>query len=476
MNKPVISVVLSTFNRAERLKRAMVSILAQSFTDFELIVVDDASVDETEEVVKDFMQKDERVKYIKRDINFGTHTRPKNDGTKAATCDLIAYFDDDNVMLPDHLAVLYKYQKDSNADVVYGQSIMIDESMRNAPMIAISSDINNPQGINIFQQNFIDTNQVLVKKRAIEAIGGWDESLPRFADWNLFVRLKKVNASFLAVPLVITEYHVHDKMNQGRFPKFMFDTMGCKIWPDKTLYGPRPKVKVALFTLTMDRLEYTKESFKALKEKTKYPFDHYVIDNGSTDGTVEWLKENEKDFKKVIFNEKNVGISKGSNQALDAMRGENYDLIIKVDNDCKIWSDGWLEVMVDLYERNPRLVLSPVVEGLVDNPGGVPRQGGYVRIAHLLLGLVPHIGGIFCVAPRSAYDQFRWKEDDFLHSDQDWQFSQYCRQRGYMLAYVENLRCEHIESTAGQRERFKDYFKRRDEVEKVTRYKGEKNA
>lgn len=473
MNNPKLSVVVSTYNRSERLKRALVSILAQSFADFELIVVDDASVDETEEVVKDFMKKDPRVKYIKRDVNFGTHTRPKNEGTKAATCDLIAYFDDDNVMLPDHLAVLYKWLKDSNVDVVYGQSIMVDEAMRNAPTVAISSDINNPQGINIFQQNFIDTNQVLIKKKAIEAIGGWDESLPRFADWNLFVRLKKVGATFLGVPLIITEYHVHEKMNQKRFPNFMFDTVGCKIWPDRTLYGERPKLKVALYTLVMDRLEYTKESFKALKEKTKYPFDHYVVDNGSKDGTTEWLKENEKDFKKVIYNEKNVGISKGSNQALDAMKGENYDIIIKVDNDCKIWSDNWLEVFVDIYERNPMLILSPTVEGLVDNPGGVPRQGGYVRLAHLLLGNVPHIGGIFCVAPRSAYDQFRWPENDFLHSDQDFQFSQYCRKRGYNLAYVENLRCEHIDSTAGQRAKLVDYFKRRDEVEKVTRYQGE---
>lgn len=465
---PKVSVVLSTYNRSERLKRCITSILAQSFTDFELIIVDDASIDDTEKVVRYFESKDDRVRYIKRDSNFGTHTLPKNEGTKAAKTDYIAYFDDDNIMLSDHLALLYKYITESDADVVYGQSIVFDESLRNPPMVSVTSDINSNQGINIFQQNFIDTNQVICKKKTIESIGGWDETMPRFADWNLFVRLKKINAKFLLIPHIITEYHVHGEMNQGKYPQFMFDTISCKIWPDKTLYGPRKRARVAVFTLTKDRLDYTKEAFQALREKTQYPFDHYVVDNGSTDGTKEWLKTQ---AVTLIDNEKNVGISKGSNQALDKMGVENYDLIIKVDNDCKVWTPAWLEVMVDLYERNPQMVLSPTVEGLIDNPGGVARQGGYMRVAQFLLGIVPHLGGIFCIAPSSAYQNFRWPEDDFLHSNQDWQFSMHCRKMGMTMAYVENLRCEHIDSTQGQKERYKEYFELR-EQERKTRYAG----
>lgn len=465
--KPKISVVLTTYQRAERLKKCMLSILAQSFNDFELIVVDDGSLDDTDKVVKYYQEKDPRVKYIKRESNFGTHTRPKNEGTKAAKADLIAYFDDDNIMLPDHLSILYKYQERSDADIVYGQSIIVDESMKNPPMLSISSDINSPQSINIYERNFIDTNQVLIKKSKIEEIGGWDETLPRYADWNLFVRLKKVNAKFFYVPILITEYHVHKGMNQGKYQNFMFDTMGCKVWPDKTLYGERKKTRVAVYTLVKDRLDYTKKTFEALNKNTKYPFDHYVVDNGSTDGTSEWLES--QTFKQVIYNKKNVGISKGSNQALNAMGVENYDLIIKVDNDCVIFNPNWLEVLVDLYERAPNFVVSPTVEGLVDSPGGVPRHGGYTHIGPFLVGITQHIGGIFCSAPSKAYKQFRWPENDFLHSNQDAQFSNYVRQTGYILGYVEGLRCEHIDTTDGQKKKYQDYFKLR-EKERTTRY------
>ena len=152
------------------------------------------------------------------------------------------------------------------------------------------------------------------------------------------------------------------------------------------------------------------------------------------------------------------------------MGKDNYDIIIKVDNDCRILTDSWLEILVSIYESNPSIVLSPTVEGLVDNPGGTPRQGGYTNVTPFILGIVPHLGGIFCVSPAKLYENFRWPENDYLHSNQDWQFSQHALRMGYLLAYVEvALRCEHIDTTAGQKKKFVDYFKLR-EKERTTRY------
>ena len=51
--------------------------------------------------------------------------------------------------------------------------------------------------------------------------------------------------------------------------------------------------KIAVYTLTRDRIEYTKECFAMLESKAGIEYDHYIVDNGSQDGTVEWLKENE---------------------------------------------------------------------------------------------------------------------------------------------------------------------------------------
>lgn len=74
VRNPTVSVVLPTYNRAHLLGKAIQSVLNQSYTDFELIVVDDGSTDNTEEVVRSLT--DDRIRYIRRKQNSGTYGRP----------------------------------------------------------------------------------------------------------------------------------------------------------------------------------------------------------------------------------------------------------------------------------------------------------------------------------------------------------------------------------------------------------------
>ena len=98
---PRVSVVIPTYNRAELLKRAIESVLGQTYQDFELIVVDDASMDNTEEMMKDF--SDERIRYIRLKQNSGTSAVPRNTGIKSAKGEYIACHDDDSEWLPQKL-------------------------------------------------------------------------------------------------------------------------------------------------------------------------------------------------------------------------------------------------------------------------------------------------------------------------------------------------------------------------------------
>ena len=461
-----ISVILTTFNRAYKLKRAVKSVLNQTFTDWELIIVDDCSNDKTQKYCEKMVKKDDRIKYIRRESNFGQHTSPKNQGTQAATTDLIAYLDDDNEYLRDHLQVLYKYI--GGNDVVYGDRWLIDDSGKHKKMKGISNEFD---AMFLSKINYIDTSDVLIRKECIDKVGGWDESLPKFADWNLWIRLAKSGCSFKRVPIIITDYHIHAGCNQFKtktgvdsdgniLPTFSPDH--CKIFPDKTSYGKRPKLKVAIFTLTMNRLDYTKRMYKSMKENAGYEFDWFVIDNGSTDGTPFWLKDKGsiREFKK------NKGISKASNEALNMM-GDKYDVIIKVDNDCLFLTDNWLSEVVDTYERQQQFVISPRVEGLRDSPGGVPRTQ-YVYVGEQFFGLAPHLGGICEAAPAKIYKDFRWDEEDFLHGDQDYIFSQYAIKAGYILAYNENIIVEHMEGSS-QIKKYPEYFEAR-KKQKTTRY------
>jgi len=209
-----------------------------------------------------------------------------------------------------------------------------------------------------------------------------------------------------------------------------------------------------------------------MRRTTKYPFDHYVLDQGSTDNTWTWLCDKEKEYNLKLFTEnKNLGISKGSNYLLDKI-GKSYDVVIKVDNDLEFLTNNWLESIVEIFECSRGLALSPYIEGLIDHPGGWPRvKDGFIGKHYV--GITEHLGGA-CIATASrAYDNFRWGENDFLHGEQDWIFSQHCRNAGYALCYLENIRVEHMFNTSllakGKTEEDQKYLDNR-KKEKITRY------
>ncbi len=281
------------------------------------------------------------------------------------------------------------------------------------------------------------------------------------------------------------------KKNEGQFRNLPdWDAADMEI--ELPYLGPVKKPKVAIFSITYDRLEYTKKCFYSLYKTAGYEFDHYIVDNGSTDGTIDWLKSQGKrdwcEYIQLIPNLVNKGISAASNQAIDSimmtpvakkLTGEevetkNYDIIVKVDNDCFFHNQGWLAKMVEIWKANHRIALSCYVQGLKDNPGGAPRlfRG---QIKGEVVGITKHIGGICHFVDASAYKDFRWDEHAFLHGVQDVEFSQYLLSQGFQMGYLENWYCEHFEGTEGQHNRYPDYFERR-KFEKVTRYEVNKQS
>ncbi|RLB83745.1 MAG: hypothetical protein DRH17_00905 [Deltaproteobacteria bacterium] len=482
-NKPMISVVITTYNRKEKLKRALESVINQTFPHWEIILVDDHSTDGTEDMVKDYMERlGERITYLRRNENYGQDARPKNEGTLAARAELIAYLDDDNAFRKDHLQVLWEaMEKHSDTDCVYGMRMLKDEAGQLPDRPGISSPF-IPRKLQF--RNYIDTSDVLCRKKAILDVGGWDETLPKHIDWNLWVRMAKANKMFIQVPKVITDYYLHSEMKQlkvqyekdpetGR-EKPGFDPTRCTIWPEKTIIGDEPRLKITVFTLTYDRLDYTKETFKTMKELSGYEFDHFVVDNGSTDGTIEWLQNKYKPYK-LILNDQNVGISMGSNQALEAI-GDDYDIIVKVDNDCAFLTENWLQRIGEIYRRTRRIVCSPFVEKMGDDLGGIPKElieplksCNLGQIGDEEIRVEEHLPGICIAAPKEAYKNFRWRDKDFFHGIQDLEFSKHCLKSGFFLCRLEDIRVEHLGSTTTQARKYPEYIDRL-KRKKITRY------
>lgn len=201
---PAVSVIIPTYNRAKLLPRAIKSVLNQTYQDFELIVVDDASTDNTEKVVKEFQEKDGRIRYIQYKKNKGG-SAARNSGIKAAKGEYIAFQDSDDEWLPEKLEKQMKVFENVSPEVgvVYTAFWRVDSDKKT---IIPSSWVKQKEG-NIHKEllrgNFVTTPSIVARKECFEKAGMFDEKLPRLQDWELVIRFSKYyNFKYINEPLL----------------------------------------------------------------------------------------------------------------------------------------------------------------------------------------------------------------------------------------------------------------------------------
>ena len=205
-NYPTVSVIIPTYNRAHLIGRAIKSVLNQTYQDFEIIVVNDGSTDNTEEVVKSF--SDKRIKYIWHEKNKGA-AAARNTGIKIAKGEYIAFQDSDDEWFPNKLEKQMKiFKKESpNLGIVYTGFYRIKDSEKK---YIPSHEIVKKEG-SIYEEllkgSFITTQSILVRKECFKKVGIFDENLPRLQDWELVIRLSKYyEFKCIDEPLLISYY------------------------------------------------------------------------------------------------------------------------------------------------------------------------------------------------------------------------------------------------------------------------------
>jgi hypothetical protein len=215
-------------------------------------------------------------------------------------------------------------------------------------------------------------------------------------------------------------------------------------------------MNVALITFTRDRLDYTKHCFASLKANAGCDFNHYVLDQGSTDGTQEWLLS-EWDSHDLWLPE-NIGICRGANKLLDILDPSRFDVVCRYDNDCEVNQPDTLKTTAELAATYGAIV-SPRVSGLL-NPPPTLRT---VSLGGHLLDETAILGGIFMAIPSQLFWEhgFRYDENAHLHSG-DEAIVPWWRARGGVCGYLQGYSVTHYETTSGQRERYPDYFARKD--------------
>jgi len=185
---PKVSVILSTYNRAYILRSAIESVLNQSYGDLELIVVDDGSTDNTEQLVKSM--SDARIVYVKHDKNYGLATG-RNTGLAKAGGEYIAFQDSDDMWEKEKLSRHVPLLDESSNTVaaVYG---MLEKVLKDGSMVIQPAEHIFPMEGNIHEQilrrNFITMQVALVRASVFRAVGLFDPAIYSLEDWDFWIR------------------------------------------------------------------------------------------------------------------------------------------------------------------------------------------------------------------------------------------------------------------------------------------------
>ncbi|ADU47660.1 glycosyltransferase family 2 protein [Intrasporangium calvum] len=203
---PFVSIVISTYNRAQYLAECINSILSQSMPDFEVILVDDGSTDETEGVVRAF--DDDRIRYFKRS-NSGI-SAARNFGLQAARGTFVAVHDDDDIMLPWRLATqLASLQPEDHGS--FGVSVHFDDETGETHNL-IHRQFNMQTALT-YGHN--PTHPTWLLRHDVIAAFGYDETLESGVDNNLALRMVRagVRMRHCGVPLILRRVH-HEQITR----------------------------------------------------------------------------------------------------------------------------------------------------------------------------------------------------------------------------------------------------------------------
>jgi glycosyltransferase involved in cell wall biosynthesis len=218
---PLVSVVIPTYNHARYLGRALQSVLDQTYTNWEVIVIDNHSTDNTDEVIASFM--DPRVTYLKIHNN-GVIAASRNAGIRAAKGKWIAFLDSDDWWANDKLQVCFDCI-DEKVDLIYHDLVIIHDQSRPFRQKKVKAwQVKAPVLKDLLLRgNAISNSSVVVRKRLLEKIGGINESVKLIAaeDYNTWLHISKRTNQFLYLPHKLGYYLIH---NQGLSKKDMSES------------------------------------------------------------------------------------------------------------------------------------------------------------------------------------------------------------------------------------------------------------
>jgi glycosyltransferase involved in cell wall biosynthesis len=252
---------MPSFNYARYLPLAIESVLAQSYSDLELIITDDCSTDESRDIVEQYRRLDGRVIPVLHDVNHGL-ARARNSGLTVGTGEFVALIDADDVWLPDKLKTQMEcFRAQPEMGLVHSDSAIIDGdgNLTGERFSALLHRKGQQTSGNLFEvlceRNFLCVPTVILRQEAIQYAGGFEENLRSLEDWVCWTKVsRKYPLHYVEDALV--HYRIHGAglssnskgMAQNRVKAFQFLLASFSDIPSRL----RSKM---LYSLGVSRLE-----------------------------------------------------------------------------------------------------------------------------------------------------------------------------------------------------------------------------
>jgi len=504
---PAVSVIVPTHDRPDTLRIALQSILAQTYRDFEIVVVNDCGSDV--QPVIDALDHQGRISTVRHAVNRGL-AAARNSGVGVARGRFIAYLDDDDCYYPEHLETLVPLLEENPERVVYSDALRVVQVKDGARYKTVVRD--RPYSNDFDRARLLVNNQfpvlcALHTRAAFAAVGGFDESLTSHEDWELWLRLS-ARLPFEHVASITADFtHRLDgsSMTSSMRPDYLRTaaiiyartaadaaarpdvvqarahwlanlraSVGGAAAPSAPARPasaqpipatPRPDASFdcSIVIPVFNRAELTEQCLVTLAAVTDGPtFEVILVDNASTDATADFLATLGGDVQ-VIRNAENLGFAAACNQGARAARGRH---VVFLNNDT-IPLAGWLAPLIAELDADPTVA---VVGSKLLFPDETIQHAGVVfsRDLPIPYHLFAHAPGAFaavnhrrelqcvtgaCMAVRRAvFDAVGGFDEGYRNGYEDVDFCLQVRQRGGRIVYQPASVLYHLESqTAGRK-------------------------
>jgi glycosyltransferase involved in cell wall biosynthesis len=234
MMTPLISIIIPTYNSAELIGAAIDSVLAQTYQNWECIIVDDGSTDNTLKLCNQYIKLDSRVKYLYQEN--GKQGKARNLGISKANGFYLAFLDADDLWLPEKLSVQIVQIQKHDVDLVFSDSYVFNDNALNnlsQKMNVLDAILYNKNSMQLFLEiNKVPILTVLVKREKVLSVGGFSENLDiqNVEDYHLWLKLLMTNCMFYSSGRILAKYRIHntsatssDKLSLHKIPFAFYD-------------------------------------------------------------------------------------------------------------------------------------------------------------------------------------------------------------------------------------------------------------